>query len=485
MSATRSGLRETLRAFAQGGALSVVRLVAGFGRTKYIAFVLGPFGVGILSQANQLNLLAISLCSLSMAVGIINRFAAAREQGDEERAARVLGTALAVQASLSAFLVLIGLFQASRISSFVYEAGQPLWSALILCGTPFAVGASGFLEGLLFGSRRYDLYVRASLIATVLGVAIQLVLIHYAGLIGAFIGYPINSIILFVSFLVHARKCRPLRRVFVLHWDPTELRPLLAFSFSVMINSTAAYGVALLVRRFVIARLGAEGNGLIQVPIALSAYFAPFVTNGLWGQLHPLVSAQGDSSRAREELGRALEISALLALAYAFGVTILRPVLVWLAYSKSFEGALPIMPVQCAADYFYFIAFTTSVYLLGTRQIVIYVAGWLSYYAAFVSGSLTLLPRMELYAVPIGHALGSTGCAGVALIFLGVTRRIRAGTCVGLIAGGATVTLEALGGTLHSVGLQLVAVVLALALVLSWWRFRSATLTIREEGANR
>ena len=68
--------RHHIRAFFSGGMLSLTRLATGFVRIKYVALVLGTAGVGFLSQATQLQLLGISLASLSMAVGIINRMGA-------------------------------------------------------------------------------------------------------------------------------------------------------------------------------------------------------------------------------------------------------------------------------------------------------------------------------------------------------------------------------------------------------------------------
>ena len=56
-----------------GGLLGGVRVITGLIRVKYMALTLGVTGIGLISQGNQIFLVAVALCSLSMAVGLIHR----------------------------------------------------------------------------------------------------------------------------------------------------------------------------------------------------------------------------------------------------------------------------------------------------------------------------------------------------------------------------------------------------------------------------
>src|SRR5438876_10041479 len=98
--------RHHWRAFFSGGALSLTRLLTGFVRIKYVALVLGTTGVGFLSQATQLQLLGISIASLSLAVGVINRMGAI---GPEKRSheSRLLSTAFTSQVIVAATLLVL------------------------------------------------------------------------------------------------------------------------------------------------------------------------------------------------------------------------------------------------------------------------------------------------------------------------------------------------------------------------------------------
>src|SRR5207302_7842793 len=92
--------RHYWRAFVSGGVLSLTRLATGFVRIKYIALVLGTAGVGFLSQATQLQLLGISIASLSMAAGVINRMGAIGPN-NRAREQQLLATAFTAQFTVS------------------------------------------------------------------------------------------------------------------------------------------------------------------------------------------------------------------------------------------------------------------------------------------------------------------------------------------------------------------------------------------------
>ena len=453
----------------RGGILSLVRLVAGFGRTKYLALILGPAGVGVLAQANQFQLLTVTLGSLSMAVGIISGLSVANHDGDHSRARRVVGTAFTVQLILSITIMALGLAFAKPLSRLIYGSDQALWSVAVIVALPLAVGASGFLEGVLFGSNRYDLYVRGSIAATIITVCTQLAMIHWWGLTGAFLGYPLGSIIIFIAFVIVTPRARALRETFVFAWDAQELVLLLKLSGTILLNSAMGYVTALFVRRAVILRLGTDGNGILQVPLALSAYYTPFVTNGLWARLHPIVSARPTSPEARRELNHSLQIAAALTVLYVVGVNVTRPMLVKVAYSAAFNDCLPLIPLQAAGDYAYFIAFTLGVYLLAVGRLGSYLLGWSLYYMIFGVGAVAMLSKFELRAPPLAHVVAAVGVATLGLVTS--ARGLLTARSIGVVVvGGVLAAGECWAALARSAVGQLAVAACSAALATLWWR---------------
>jgi O-antigen/teichoic acid export membrane protein len=409
-------LRHHLSVFFSGGVLTVSRIAAGFVRIKYVAFVLGTAGVGFMSQAGQMQLLGVSLASVAMAAGIINRMGVPGNDTPEgER--RVLSTALTIQLAASAVFVIVALAGSGYFSGVVFPNESLLARTAFIAVTlsvPFGVVASGYVDAVLFGIFRYDLYVKASIATAVAGTATTILLIQRWGLAGAFWGMCAMSMFNCAFDVIALSRARSFREMFRFGFDMGEARALLKFCFVMLLTGAGGYLSRLWIQARVIDQIGVEANGLLHVPLAITSYYTPFLTNALWGRLHPAVTRTGDAPAGQHELAIALRLTVLVASTVIVTVLPLAAVLVRLAYSPAFLPATALLPVQLVGDLFYFVAVTFSVYILGVSRLRPYLFGWLIYYSALAAVSSALVHPLGLRAVPIGYAatsavLGTTG----------------------------------------------------------------------------
>lgn len=430
------------RAFLSGGLLSLTRLAAGFARAKYVALMLGTTGVGFLSQATQLQLLGASLGSLSIAVGIINRMGAIGP-GDPEREGRLLATAFTAQMAVSVTLVVTAAIFARPLIDIVFGAEtvarSPVSSLDILAvvfSIPMVVVASGFLEAIFFGGGRYDLYVRASIWATILGFIAALSIIAFWRLPGAFWSFFASGALLLSAFLFHVRRVRPLGSLFRFGFSPSEANALFRFSIAVLVSGALVPAGRLWVQRNVIGSFGIDANGLLSVPFAVTAYYTPFLTSALWGRMHPAVTHFGQTREGRRELTTALRLTVGMAAAAIVAILFLKDILVPLAYSRAFVPATRLLPAQLLGDYFYFIGLPFTVYTLGISRLRVYLAVWVSYTAVAVAASFVLLPIVGLVGVPLGYGISNVIGAFAALAWLVARREEGLATTLALIAAG-------------------------------------------------
>lgn len=440
-----SVVRHYWRAFFSGGFLSLTRLATGFVRAKYLAVVLGTAGVGFLSQATQLQLLGISVTSLAIGAGIINRMGAIGPN-NSEREQRLLATVLTCQVTVGLTLLMLAVVFSRSLTDAVFGAQAFEHSALssldvlaVIFSVPLSAVASGFLEPVFFGGGRYDLYVRASIWATLLGFLSTLIIIAFWRLPGAFWSFFASSALLIASFLFWIRRVRPLSRLFRLGFDFTEANALFRFSAVVLVSNALVPAARLWVGSSVISSFGVEANGLLQVPFAVTAYYTPFLTNALWGRMHPAVTRLGSSQKAHRELTAALRLTVTMATAAIVAVLFLKDVLVPLVYSRAFLPATRLLPAQLLGDYFYFVALPFAVYALGMSRLRVYLAGWAAYTIAAVTMSFALIPIIGLVAVPVGYGISSVICALVALAWFVSQNEEGLATTLAMITGGFAV----------------------------------------------
>jgi FkbM family methyltransferase len=402
-----------LDATFSGGALSVVKLLTGFFRSKYVALSVGLAGVGLISQGTQLQLLLCTLGTLGISTAIVNVYNDPKLTPVEKE--QCLRTALTVQLGSAFAWLVFSLWKLQGIATFSGASSDEARLFIpVLLSLPMMVAVVGYLDPILIATGRYKDWVRVSIVSGILGFVSFMILVGTLGISGAFYGLLSTPVISMICYLTVFRGLQkksttgPLfPGLFRFGFSLKMFRTFLKISFVTLLPAILSYFLMLALRGKLVSLLGAEANGLQQVPFAMTAYLTPFLTNALWGRLQPMVSATGDSPLARKELGFVLRFTLIATTAFATGMMVFSAFFVRFAYSSQFLPATRLVPFQLTGDFFYFLAFPLSIYFLGISRLRDYLLGWLVYYAGYALFCWALIPRLGLLALPMGYIAAS------------------------------------------------------------------------------
>ena len=367
--------REFLLAGVSGGKLTLTRILSGLLRAKVAAVFLGAAGVGLLAQGNQLYLLGVSLGSLAMAVGLVNKVAAEYRDPALDGRMPALETALTVHLVAASLFVLAGVAAPSAIgAAFWGSSAERDWVLVLLLGVPFGVMASSYLEAILFGTGRYDLYNRASMEAAVIGLLGFVLLVSLLSLRGAFWAVALTPVLLFLFFVKATRELDPPVPLFRLGFDWRVARELFGYGSTMLVTSSLSLLAAASLRGLLIERAGAGSNGIYQVPVALSAYYTPFLTSALWGRLQPSVTRSRALDEAFVELDAAWRWTVLAATAVLLALLVAPEIAVWTVYSREFAPAASLIPLQAIGDFLSLLGAVFGTFLLARGKLKSYLA---------------------------------------------------------------------------------------------------------------
>jgi glycosyltransferase involved in cell wall biosynthesis/O-antigen/teichoic acid export membrane protein len=401
-------MRKFFETSIAGAVVSLSRLIFGFARSKYTALSLGVAGVGLIAQSNQLFLLGITLCSFAMASGITYRYSFLSASGDQDSLRRLTSTAFTVQVLASLIILLFGaIFRNTLAFSAFGIRAETLPFIFTLAGIPLTTLANSYIQSLFMGHQRYDLFMRATLWSGLLSVVVFFLCVHRYGLSGAFFSLFLNTAIVFIFFCFYIRKIIPLGEIFNFGFDFSEFKILIRYGAVSLVSGACLFGSNLIIRRQVLAQWGVEMNGLIQVPLALTAYYTPFLTDVLWNRLFPQISKTGEGTSSAEELALALRFVTLSQTAIVLILLCTRNLMIKFAYSAAFLASSRLIPAFLAADYFYFLIFVLTTYLLGLSRLRAYLAVWLGFYIVQTGVSLCTLPHLGAWAIPLGYGVAS------------------------------------------------------------------------------
>lgn len=396
--------------FFHGGVLSLAKLLTGLAKIKILAISLGVEGVGILSLALQFQTVAVSLVSMSLAVGVINLGRPRWLEGKVSDVGAIVGTAFFMVGLNSVIFIFLFLLLNDTISSCLSGSTSEQFSIWpIVIAAVFVSFANAIGEGIFYLVDRFDLYVRANICASVADVVFITIGAWFFGLEGVLVAVLASGVFLIaVYFLIARGFCFSRDIVGEMTWGKEWVRPL--FSYSSLMVGTIGFGLAAVffARALLIANAGVEANGLLQVVTALAAYFLPFVMTGVWGHLHPYVAAGGDSEGARGELRKTLLNVVRFAVAGCSAIVITAPVLVPIVYTKDFLAALPYINIYFIGELFFIWISVFGVYLLSAGLRLAYLVGYLGYYSLLLAGVILGVEQFGIWAYVGAHLLAST-----------------------------------------------------------------------------
>lgn len=441
-----------LQAIVALGGIQVFTMLAGLARTKLLAVLLGPAGVGVASVVDQIVSLVAQLGSLSIPFVGLKFLARARDgAADETRHIYDALVMLLVVSSITAAAIGIGI--AAIRPSFFGDALTPYRSVIIvaLIGVPpFAIGP--LLRNAMAALERHRQSAVAAFIGAVLTVAAAAIGVEIGGLVGLYVANALVLVVMVVGMQWYLGRSLGLglstdlaagAAVRALRSQP-GLPRFAASMYVLALTSPFAY---LLARSMLLSTHGAVEAGLVAAAygIGVSIRLVLSQANGLY--LMPLVNRHGPKTEKTSAVAEYLRILIVLVVLSTL-IFVLFPAQ-WLRvlYSAGFLDAVPLVTVFVLAEAVLLVAGVYQALLIGFDD---------------VSGYLACTVAGHLITIALARALvTSQGGVGVGLAFL-------AGNSVILVAS-ATRLLRAHGA--RQVFAPLPPLVIALIAIgaAGWW----------------
>ena len=443
-------------------------MVINLVRTKIVAVLLGPYGVGITAQANLLINTLTPILFLGLNQGVAKYLAAAKEQGDTTAAARVASTStLAVLLTSIVGTVLTLLFVRPIGLWAMQDAALIPLVTISLIGVPFAV-LYNLSRAFLQGHKEVRAIALANVISAVLSFATVIPLVYLLSVEGAVINIALTWAInaaLYWWFWLRRGNGQLLRRA-ALAWE--TLRVLVKYGSANLIVSSTNMLAVLLAGTFVVRQLGVEANGLYRAVYGLSTQYLTLVTGAMaaysFAQLSGLASRPAsDPTRDPElsaEINNNVRLVALVMIPILAGVVILRKFGLVFFYDTQFLPAAQLFPVQAIGDFFFALAWAFGLVLLPLGRVQPWL--WINVSSTIVVIPLTwvLIGAIGLPGVVVAYtfsqfiqaALSWWYIAALCQLYVGAAQHLASGALAGPAGGPVAAAGSRRGGVCRRPG---------------------------------
>ena len=340
---------EALKSSSIIGGSTVIVMLIRMVRTKVLALLLGPAGIGLEALYDS----AVNLCRTFFDFGItssgVRQIAAAVGTGSDEVIARttltlrrvclVLGVAGAATVFLARESISLATFGKAD-----HAADIGVLSIILLFGA--VVGGQG---AMLQGMRRIADLAKVNIFGALAGAAASIPIVWVWGLAGIPAYMVITAGVGALVSWVYARRVH-IRAVTVsLRQSYEEASSLLRLGVAFLASSLMATGTLFLLRVMATRMEGVIGAGQFQAASALSMVYVGFILQAMGTDFYPrLTAVASDNQRCNQLVNEQAEISLLLALPGILGTLALAPWVILLFYSSKFDQAATILSWQVA-----------------------------------------------------------------------------------------------------------------------------------------
>lgn len=344
--------RRILKTSSIIGGSSVINILIGLVRTKVLAVLLGPMGIGLVGLYSGLVTTAATVAS--MGVGTVGTRqvaeAAAREDAHALAAVRRAmfwgSMLLAVAGALTVWTLRDVL--AVRVLGGADHAGAVGWLSLGV-----ALSVAGASQGALIqGMRRIGDMARLNIYGSLLGTLFGIALIWQWGSSGLWAFVLISP---FISFVLGHIYVARLPRITVTKVTMDEMiaqwKVLLRLGVPFMGAGLAATLVQLWIRVTVNNELDLEAVGHFQAAWSISMQYIGFVLGAMGADYYPrLTGVINDREAATRLVNEQTEIALLLSAPVFVAMLGLAPWVIHLLYSTEFSHAVGILRWQIMGD---------------------------------------------------------------------------------------------------------------------------------------
>jgi enterobacterial common antigen flippase len=382
-------------------------LIGGLGviRTKVVAVLLGPAGVGLVAQASQLAAFSGRLANLGLGNGVAKYTAQYEAAGASKDLEALLGSVRWAVTAASVLVVVLLVGGQRLLAGWVFGAPRYRTALLLVAvATPFAAQGDAAAFALR-GARQFRAFALAGLAVAGAAVVITVSLVLAFGVDGAFWAIPATAIVTcvvlrgaFARAVLRPLGVRDRLRV----PERALLMALLAYGLAVLASGLSDTGGELVVRSSLVHRLGTEANGFYHASWNVGSQFNALLGSSLatWG-LPAMASLRADARRVNEVRNDLLRAYLLASVPLAVVGLLSTSLWIPLLFSGRFLPAAPLLSWQLAATVVLGVRVMLNTSLWAHGRLGVLTAATLSQTAVYLGLYFLLVGSMGVRAVPV------------------------------------------------------------------------------------
>lgn len=313
MSDKKSSYRSIMKATSLFGGVQVFNILITIIRTKFVAILLGPTGMGVAGLLNVTIGFIAKLTNFGLETSAVKNISAANESGNElriSRVAQVIRRLVWITGLLGAIITLVFSSWLSELTfgnkDYTYAF---IWISITLLINQISTGQNVVLRGM----RKLRYLAQASVIGSIIGLITTIPLYYFYGLDGIVPGIIVTSVSSLFLTWFYARKVK-LKSVRVSTARTlVESKEMLKMGFMISLSGIIGLGFSYIVRIFISNTGGLDQVGLYNAGFAIINSYVGMIFAAMSTDYYPRLAATANSNaKSRTIIIQQAEIAILI-----------------------------------------------------------------------------------------------------------------------------------------------------------------------------
>ena len=306
-------------------------------RSKFVAVLLGPAGMGIMGLLNSTINLIGSITNFGLGTSAVKDISAANITGNNQRIALIV----TVLKRLVWITGILGMFVTLILSPWLSQLtfGNKnytiafIWISVTLLLSQLSSGQMVMLQGM----RKLKQLAKANLLGSSLGLIVTLPLYYFWRIDGIVPAIIASSVVSLVLAWLFGRKVSIEPVEVTQKQTLTEGKNMLQMGFLISLSGLMAVGVSYILSIFISHNGGVEQVGLYNAGFAIINTYVALIFNAMATDYYPRLSAiSHDNKRCRQAINQQAEIALLILAPIVIAFFVFINWVVILLYSKQF-----------------------------------------------------------------------------------------------------------------------------------------------------
>jgi PST family polysaccharide transporter len=335
-----SSYRSIFKATSLFGGVQVYQILIGIIKSKFIAVLLGPMGMGIQGLYQSTLDLVKSITALGLGSSAVRDISEANGSGDQQRLGNVAATVQRLVWLTGLLGLAVTLCLSPLLSRLTFGNDDYTWGFAILSSTLLINQLCAGQKVVLQGMRRLKDLAKASAIGSTIGLIVSVPLYYWIGVKGIVPTMVLISLTAMFLSWYYSRRITIQKERLTTKQAIENGRSMMKMGVAMSISSILVTLFAYVLRWFIRSNGGVDEVGLFTAGFVIVNSYVGMVFTAMSTDYYPrLAAVNRDNARCNEIINQQGEIAVLILAPIIISCIVLMPFLIRLIYTEKFLPA--------------------------------------------------------------------------------------------------------------------------------------------------